>query len=37
MQVFDKPTYIEARNAHIAARDSLQNQIEIHAATYAKS
>lgn len=37
MQVFDKPEYIEARNNHLAARDHLQDQIEIHAATYAKS
>lgn len=37
MQVFDKPAYIEARNAHIAARDYLQEQIECHARTYAKS
>ncbi|WP_442499079.1 hypothetical protein [Methylobacter sp. sgz302048] len=37
MQVFDKPTYIEARNAHLAARDNLQEQIERHADTYAKS
>jgi hypothetical protein len=37
MQVFDKPAYISARNAHIAARDHLQEQIERHAPTYAKS
>lgn len=37
IQVFDKPTYIEARNAHIIARDNLQEQIERHADTYAKS
>jgi len=37
MQVFDKPEYIAARNAHLAARDHLQDKIEIHAASYAKS
>ncbi|MCQ8179528.1 hypothetical protein NP603_00275 [Methylomonas sp. SURF-1] len=37
MQVFDKPSYISARNAHIAARDFLQEQIERYADTYAKS
>lgn len=37
MQVFDKPPYIAARNAHLAARDSLQEQIERYADTYAKS
>lgn len=36
-QVFDKPAYISARNAHLAARDHLQDEIEIHAITYAKS
>jgi len=37
MQVFDKPEYIEARNKHVAARDNLQDCLELHAATYAKS
>jgi hypothetical protein len=37
MQVFDKPEYIQARNNHLAARDHLQEQIEAHAPTYAKS
>ena len=37
MQVFDTPAYIEARNAHLAARDHLQKQIELYADTYAKS
>lgn len=37
MQVFDNPTYIEARNKHIAARDNMQDQIEFYAPTYAKS
>ena len=37
MQVFDKPEYIEARNKYLAARDHLQDQIEIHAVSYAKS
>jgi len=36
-QVFDKPVYIEARNAHLAARDHLQKQIEHYASLYAKS
>lgn len=36
-QVSDKPGYIEARDAHLAARNYLQNQIEIHSVTYAKS
>ena len=37
MQVFDKPAYIAASRAHIAARDCLQDQIELYADTYAKS
>lgn len=37
MQVFDNPEYVDARNKHIAARDFLQDQIEFHASTYAKS
>ena len=37
MQVFDKPEYINARNNYHAARDHLQDQIQAHAATYAKS
>jgi len=37
MQVFDKPAYIEVRDNHLAARDHLQDQIQIHAPTYAKS
>lgn len=37
MQVFDKPEYILARNNHLSARDHLQEQIEAHASTYAKS
>ena len=36
-QVFDKPEYIKARNAHLETRDHLQEQIEIHAPSYAKS
>jgi len=36
-QVFDKPEYIRSREAHVAARNHLQNQIEIHSAIYAKS
>ncbi|MDP1536055.1 MAG: hypothetical protein Q8L95_02590 [Burkholderiales bacterium] len=36
-QVYDKPTYNAARNAHLAARNRLQDEIEIHSATYAKS
>jgi hypothetical protein len=36
-QVFDKPQYIDARNAHLAARDHLQDQIEMHSVIYAKS
>jgi hypothetical protein len=36
-QVFDKPEYIEVRNSHLAARNYLQDQIEIHSVTYAKS
>lgn len=36
-QVFDKQPYIAASNAHIAARDNLQEQIERHSCTYAKS
>ena len=37
MQVFDKPEYVATRNKYIAARDYLQDQIQIHATTYAKS
>ena len=37
MQVFDKPEYIKACNNHLSARDHLQEQIETHAPTYAKS
>ncbi len=37
MQIFDKPEYIAARNNHLAARDALQDQIQKHAPTYAKS
>ena len=36
-QVFDKPEYTDARSAHLAARNYLQNQIETHSVTYAKS
>lgn len=37
MQVFNRPEYIAARNAHLTARDGLQDQIQIHSVTYAKS
>jgi hypothetical protein len=37
MQVFDKPEYIQVRDNHLVARDHLQEQIEAHAPTYAKS
>jgi len=36
-QVFDKAEYVAARNAHLAARNYLQGQIELHSVTYAKS
>lgn len=36
-QSCDKPGYIDARDAHVAARKYLQDQIEIHSVTYAKS
>lgn len=37
-QVFSKPEYIATRrNKHVAARDYLQDQIEAHSGTYAKS
>ena len=36
-QVFNKPEYVGARNAHLAARKHLQDQIEIHSVIYAKS
>ncbi|WP_031432144.1 hypothetical protein [Methylomarinum vadi] len=36
-QVYDKPEYIAASDAHIEARDNLQEQIKIHASIYAKS
>ncbi|HIJ90085.1 MAG: hypothetical protein OEV89_04890 [Desulfobulbaceae bacterium] len=34
-QVYDNPKYIAARNAHIAARDHLQEQIKKYATKYA--
>ena len=37
IQVYDKPGYIAARNSHIAARDSLQEQLRLHAHLYTKS
>lgn len=36
-QIFNKPEYIKASGAHIAARDYLRDQIETYSATYAKS
>ena len=36
-QVHDKKAYIEARNRHLAARDTLQSGIEQFASIYAKS
>jgi len=36
-QVIDKPEFKKARDQHLAARKHLQDQIEFHAVTYAKS
>ena len=36
-QAHDKPVYIGARNSHLSARDSLQEQIRQHAHLYTKS
>ncbi len=36
-QVCLKPEYIEASNAHFEARNYLQDQIELHSATYVKA
>ena len=37
LQVVGKQAYSDARNAHVAARDDLQDMIELHAAEYAKA
>jgi hypothetical protein len=37
VQVFDKPEYIKVRDNHLAARNNLQEQIEMNAPTYVKS
>ena len=36
-QVHDKPDYIQKRNTHIAARDTLQDEIQRNAKLYVKS
>ena len=37
MQILHEPKYIEARDAHFAASDTLQKQIEKYAAVYVKA
>jgi hypothetical protein len=37
MQILNDPKYIAVRDAHFAASDELQKQIEIYSATYVKA